>query len=58
MSSMELAQLFLRKAKVAVIPGIAFGPQGEGNLRFSFANSRENISRALERIEKAVREIP
>jgi aminotransferase len=58
LSSMELAQLFLRKAKVAVIPGIAFGPQGEGNLRFSFANSRKNISRALERIEKAVREIP
>ncbi|WP_455278229.1 pyridoxal phosphate-dependent aminotransferase [[Eubacterium] cellulosolvens] len=56
-SSMELAQLILRKAKVAVVPGIAFGPQGEGKIRFSFANSKENIKEALERIGQTVKNI-
>ena len=55
LSSMDLAQLLLRKAKVAAVPGIAFGLEGEGNIRFSFANSREHISQALERIEKTVK---
>lgn len=56
-SSMELAQIILRKAKVAVVPGIAFGPQGEGKIRFSFANSKENIKEALERISQTVKDI-
>jgi aspartate/methionine/tyrosine aminotransferase len=54
---MELAQIILRKAKVAVVPGIAFGPQGEGKIRFSFANSKENIKEALERISQTVKDI-
>jgi len=57
LSSMETAQLILRKARVAIVPGVAFGPQGEGHVRFSFANSAENIREALGRIEKAVKEI-
>jgi aminotransferase len=56
-SSMELAQLMLRKAKVAVVPGVAFGPQGEGKIRFSFANSKENIQEAIERIGQTVKNI-
>jgi len=55
LSSMEMAQLLLRKAKVAIVPGVAFGSQGEGNVRFSFANSAENIHEALDRIEKTTR---
>lgn len=55
LSSMDLAQSLLRKAKVAVVPGIAFGSEGEGSIRFSFANSREHISEALERIKKTVK---
>jgi len=57
LSSMELAQLLLREAQVAIVPGIAFGARGEGNLRFSFANSKKNIIEALERIRKVVKKM-
>ncbi|MGQ9543335.1 MAG: pyridoxal phosphate-dependent aminotransferase [Candidatus Bathyarchaeia archaeon] len=53
-SSMELAQMILKRAKVAVIPGVAFGRAGEGNLRFSFANSKEHIREAMERIREVI----
>jgi aspartate/methionine/tyrosine aminotransferase len=39
---------------VAVLPGTSFGKYGEGYLRLSFANSIENIEKALDRISKAV----
>ena len=42
----------LEKAKVGVTPGIDFGSGGEGFLRFSYANSRENIKEGLDRIER------
>jgi len=42
----------LNKAGVAVLPGTAFGPGGEGYLRFSYANTVENIEEAIERIKK------
>jgi (5-formylfuran-3-yl)methyl phosphate transaminase len=49
--SYALAFDILEKAKVGVAPGIDFGPGGEGFLRFSYANSRENIEEALRRLE-------
>jgi aspartate aminotransferase len=45
-----LADLLLEGAGVACLAGTAFGRYGEGHLRFSYANSRENISQALERM--------
>ena len=42
----------LEKAHVGVTPGVDFGPNGEGYLRFSYANSLENIERGMERLEK------
>ncbi len=45
-----LADALLNDAGVACLGGTAFGKWGEGYLRFSFANSVENIQRALERI--------
>jgi aspartate/methionine/tyrosine aminotransferase len=50
-SSRELADALLTEAGVACLWGTAFGAWGEGYLRFSFANSVENIQKALERIE-------
>jgi aspartate/methionine/tyrosine aminotransferase len=41
----------LERAKVGVTPGIDFGANGEGYLRFSYANSLENITEALRRLE-------
>jgi aspartate aminotransferase len=49
-----LADYLLVEAGVATLPGNAFGPGGEGYLRLCFANSMENIERALERIELAL----
>ncbi len=47
----RLASALLEEAGVALIGGPDFGILGEGYVRVSYANSRENISRALERIE-------
>jgi len=49
-SSDELADLLLEEAGVACLAGTAFGRHGEGHLRLSYANSRENIGLALERM--------
>ena len=46
----DLADLLLEEAGVACLSGTAFGRYGEGHLRFSYANSRENIARAIERM--------
>ena len=48
--SQALADALLDEAGVAVVSGTAFGPGGEGYLRFSVANSYENLMRAVERV--------
>jgi aspartate/methionine/tyrosine aminotransferase len=37
---------------VGVTPGIAFGPNGEGYLRFSYANSMESLEKGMNRLEQ------
>jgi len=54
LSSSEMESYLLEKAGVATLAGNSFGEQGEGYLRLSYANSRENIKEALERIKKAI----
>jgi aspartate/methionine/tyrosine aminotransferase len=49
--SHKLAFDILEKSHVGVTPGIDFGSNGEGYLRFSYANSMENIAEGLKRIE-------
>jgi aspartate/methionine/tyrosine aminotransferase len=49
--SYHLAFDILEKAYVGVTPGIDFGENGEGYLRFSYANSLENIAEGLDRLE-------
>lgn len=49
--STKLANLILEKAGVALLPGNSFGEYGEGYLRLSYANSIENIQKALESIK-------
>jgi aspartate/methionine/tyrosine aminotransferase len=50
--SYKLAFDILEKAHVGVTPGIDFGENGEGFLRFSYANSIENIEEGMNRLEK------
>jgi aspartate/methionine/tyrosine aminotransferase len=47
-----LADALLEEAGVACLSGTSFGEFGEGYLRFSIANSMENLQRALERVEQ------
>jgi len=51
MNSKRLADDLLQEAGVACLAGTAFGEFGEGYLRFSIANSLDNLEKALERIE-------
>ncbi|CAM1378704.1 pyridoxal phosphate-dependent aminotransferase [Fretibacterium fastidiosum] len=56
-SSAEVAEYMLDHAKVALVPGSAFGSEGEGYLRLSYAAAYEELVEACERIEKAVQEL-
>lgn len=51
-NSYQLAFDILEKAHIGVAPGIDFGSNGEAFLRFSYANSIENIDAGLKRLEK------
>ncbi|HVK40051.1 MAG TPA: pyridoxal phosphate-dependent aminotransferase [Candidatus Kapabacteria bacterium] len=53
-SSQRMADYLLYEAGVACLSGTAFGQFGEGYIRFSYANSIDNINRALDRINDAV----
>lgn len=55
-NSYRLAFDILEKAHVGVTPGIDFGENGEGFLRFSYANSLENIEEGMNRLGKYLRE--
>lgn len=50
--SYRMAFDILERAHVGVTPGIDFGPHGEGYLRFSYANSLENIREGMNRLER------
>jgi aspartate/methionine/tyrosine aminotransferase len=52
-----LAEYLLEEAGVALLPGTSFGKYGEGYLRLCFANSMENIQRALEQMRTALEKI-
>ena len=50
--SVEFCKFILKEAKVALVPGVAFG--ADNNIRLSFATTQENIRQGVERIAKAV----
>jgi aminotransferase len=52
MTSLEFASELLKKEKVAVVPGTAFGPSGEGYIRISYASSMDNLKEAAERMKR------
>lgn len=53
MSDEEASNYYINEAGVAMVPGSAFGEYGKGYLRVSFANSYENIEKAMDRIARA-----
>jgi aminotransferase len=54
LSSEDFAQGLLREERVAVVPGSAFGPSGEGHVRACYATSYEQLEEALVRIGRFV----
>jgi len=57
LSSAEMEDYLLEEAGVGTLSGTSFGAYGEGFLRLSYANSVENIEKALERIQKAIADL-
>ncbi len=55
MSSLEFAKRLLKQQKVAVVPGDAFGKNGEGFIRISYACEMDKLKEALNRIEEFLR---
>ena len=52
LTSREMEHLLLEELKIATVAGTSFGEYGEGYIRFSYANSEENINEALSRIHE------
>ena len=55
LTSLQFAEELLKAEKVAVVPGDAFGESGEGFIRCSYASSVSNLSQALERIGRFIK---
>jgi aspartate aminotransferase len=53
-TSEQVTEQLLREALVAVTPGSAFGPNGEGYVRMSYAASRKDIANGIRRIEESL----
>jgi alanine-synthesizing transaminase len=54
MGSLEFAKMMVRDAKVAVSPGVGFGPGGEGFVRFALVENEQRIGQAIRGIRKAL----
>jgi aspartate aminotransferase len=50
-NALEFSRQVLEETGVAITPGIDFGSRGEGHVRFSYANSLENIEKGMERLD-------
>ncbi|HYR07127.1 MAG TPA: hypothetical protein VEQ60_05150 [Longimicrobium sp.] len=55
MPSVEFARLLLREAGVVVSPGVGFGPQGEGSVRFALIEDEDRLREAGTRIGRVLR---
>lgn len=50
--SRTAAEALLNRAQVATVPGVVFGPHGEGHVRFSFSTSIETIKAGLDSMRR------
>jgi alanine-synthesizing transaminase len=54
MGSVEFASFLVREAKVAVSPGVGFGPGGEGHVRFALIENEQRIQQATRNLRRAL----
>jgi aminotransferase len=57
MTSKDFSDFLLSEARVAVVPGSAFGHAGEGHIRIAYSTSYEEIEQGMERVGNAVRKL-
>ncbi len=57
LDSWEFSKLLIREAHVVTVPGGGFGSEWDGHIRISYANSIENVEKAVERISTTLNEI-
>jgi len=57
LTSSQMQDKLLGEMGVATISGTSFGADGEGYIRFSYANSMDNINKAMDRVEKVARDL-
>jgi aspartate/methionine/tyrosine aminotransferase len=53
--SLEFCKRLVREAGLGLAPGIAFGPEGEGFVRWCFASSHERLAQGIERLAQFLR---
>ena len=57
MTSNEFCEALLDKENLALVPGSAFGKDGEGYVRISYAYSLDEIKQAIERLERFLKSL-
>ncbi len=57
-NSMRFSNNLIENAKVSCIPGVGFGSEGEGHIRFSYATSIDEIKKGMERLERFLPNYP
>ncbi len=57
MGSLEFSVMLVKEAKVAVSPGVGFGPGGEGYVRFALVENEQRIAQAVRHIRRALRKL-
>ena len=57
MRSQTFSDYLIEKARVAVVPGDAFGPAGEGYVRMAYCLSRREIEKGMQRVGEALKRI-
>jgi alanine-synthesizing transaminase len=57
LGSLEFAKLLVGEAKVAVAPGMGFGPGGEGYVRFALVENEQRIGQAVRGVKRALEKL-
>ncbi|MCU1461768.1 MAG: aspartate/tyrosine/aromatic aminotransferase [Acidimicrobiales bacterium] len=57
MGSIEFASFLVKEAKVAVSPGVGFGPEGDGHVRFALIENEQRIGQAVRNLRRALEKL-
>ncbi len=55
--SVDFCSRLLREERLAVVPGVAFGPSGEGHVRISYSSPKEALDEGVDRLDRFLRRV-